>query len=84
MSLGFDSVSALDFTFKPSGNLVSAISQLLATYTKNVLNHKGDNYSNSLAYMQFLEVVQTLLTSLLNGIIQNNLKPYFGSTCYDP
>lgn len=83
VSLAFASVSALKFTFRSAGQLVTAITQLLAKYSKDTLNHKGDNYSSSLAYMQYLEALQSLLTSLLNGIIQSDLKPGFASSCYD-
>lgn len=83
VSLAFDSVSALGFTFRSAGQLVTAITQLLAKYSMDTLNYKGDNNSNSLTYMQYLEVLQSLLSSLLNGIIQSDLKLGFAGSCYD-
>lgn len=77
LTLAFDSVSALSFSFESTSTLIKTISATLLTYTKDVINKKGD------AYKAVIALAQTLIKSLLNAVIDDDLESLFGSTCYD-
>lgn len=77
LTLAFDSVSSLSFSFESTSTLIKTISATLLTYTKDVINKKGD------AYKVVIALAQTLVKSLLNAVITDDLDSLFGSTCYD-
>lgn len=77
LTLSFASISALSFNFESSSTLLTSISNTLLTYTKDAINKKGDVYNTAIA------LAQSLIKSLLNDVIEDDLEPLFGDTCYD-
>lgn len=77
LSLGFDSISALSFSFNKSSTLINSLAASLLNISKDAINKKGDVYET------VIKVLDTLLKSLLNNVITSDLEPKFGATCYE-
>jgi hypothetical protein len=77
ISLGWDSISALDINIGKSGTLVNALLDQLLNFSVTEVNKKGD------IYKIVIDVVQKIAKSLVNKLLSEELAPQFGNTCYD-
>ncbi|ETI52163.1 hypothetical protein F441_04642, partial [Phytophthora nicotianae CJ01A1] len=77
LTLGWDSITNIDFVFHQTGTFITQIINNLLDFSAAELNKKGDYYT------VFIDVLDKLLLSLLNNLITNDLEPQFGATCLE-
>ncbi|RLN13874.1 hypothetical protein BBJ28_00014837 [Nothophytophthora sp. Chile5] len=75
LSLGWASITNIDFVFHNSGTFITQLINSLLDFSVDELNKKGDIYT------VFIDTLDKLLLSLLNNLIDSDLEPLFGATC---
>ncbi|KAG1688706.1 hypothetical protein DVH05_003143 [Phytophthora capsici] len=75
LDLDWDSITNIDLTFDDTGAFISNVINGLLDFTAEKLNKKKG------AYNTFTKVLDKLVRSLLNNIIDQLLVPLFGATC---
>ncbi|KAI9992401.1 hypothetical protein PInf_017803 [Phytophthora infestans] len=77
VALDFDSISNSDLSFHGSGPVISAITDVVADFSADKINIKGDIYDT------FTSNINDQLKSVANDYIASKLKPRFGATCVE-
>ncbi|POM61291.1 Serine/threonine protein Kinase [Phytophthora palmivora] len=77
VTLDFDSIVNSGFSFHSSGPIISAITDVLADFSADEINKKGDTYD------KFTSNINDQLLSVANDYIDSKLKPKFGATCIE-
>ncbi|KAF4324160.1 hypothetical protein BBO99_00001793 [Phytophthora kernoviae] len=77
LTLGWDSISNIDFVFHQTSTFITQIINKLLDFSAEELNKKGTYYT------VFIDVLDKLLLSLLNNLITSDLEPQFGATCLE-
>ncbi|ETN13033.1 hypothetical protein PPTG_09009 [Phytophthora nicotianae INRA-310] len=77
ITLDFNSIVNSDFSFHGSGSIISAITEVVADFSADEINRKGDIYDT------FTSNINDQLLSVANGYIDSKLKPSFGATCVE-
>ncbi|ETI52133.1 hypothetical protein F441_04643 [Phytophthora nicotianae CJ01A1] len=75
LSLDWDLITNIDLTFDDTGAFISNVINGLLDFTAEKLNKK------KAAYNTFTKVLDKLVRSLLNNLIDQLLVPLFGATC---
>ncbi|GMF09556.1 unnamed protein product [Phytophthora lilii] len=75
LALDWDSITNIDLTFDDTSAFISNIINGLLDFSAEKLNKKKTSYKT------FIKVLDKLVRSLLNNIIDQLLVPLFGATC---